>query len=47
VEIGTATNLESAGTCNPSGAAQYGWPMTETSNTAIGLPATIALPLSY
>jgi hypothetical protein len=47
VKIGSATNLESAGTCNVSGAAQFGWPMTETSNTAIGLPATNALPLSY
>ena len=47
VKTGPWTNLESTGNCNTTTSNQYGWPMVEVTNTGIGLPATIALPLSY
>lgn len=43
----SATNIESTGSCSPSTSHNYGWPITPTTNTAVGLPATIALPLSF
>ncbi|NVB82905.1 MAG: collagen-like protein [Kofleriaceae bacterium] len=45
VQIGP-THIESTGVCNTTTSNNYGWRVTAVTNTDVGLPATIALPLS-
>jgi hypothetical protein len=47
LQPGGVTNIESGGVCSASASSNYGWVLSVTTNTAIGLPASIALPLSF
>ncbi len=47
VQLVGVTNIESTGNCSSSSSSNFGFPLTPVTNTDIGLPATIGLPLSY
>ena len=47
VQIAGVTNIESTGSCSGSSSTNFGFLLTTVANTDIGLPASIALPLSY